>query len=216
MLSGLRSVLSKHGHRLMPHRQTASFSSFSWTGPRALEDIIKKELLVDKTADEVSAIWLKYHEEKDAVHGTTLKGSEGINVLERAKESPFFIQPVFRDDGFFMLVSQYQADHHFLMAYLEDYKMDPARASPLLTFSLFADYADELDLTLVRTDVVNNGVLDEEALKVVVGMLDAYRHEDEYEQVRIFNQAPDQFDIDDYISRQNQRWKVGVSANENE
>eukprot|EP00545_Synedropsis_sp_CCMP1620_P007941 CAMPEP_0119015512 /NCGR_PEP_ID=MMETSP1176-20130426/11157_1 /TAXON_ID=265551 /ORGANISM="Synedropsis recta cf, Strain CCMP1620" /LENGTH=214 /DNA_ID=CAMNT_0006968811 /DNA_START=190 /DNA_END=834 /DNA_ORIENTATION=- len=208
----VRSSLNKITAGSRPNRSSClSFSTFSWAGPRSLDEIVKKELMVDKNAEEVSDIWIKYHEEKPSVHGMVLKGEEGLGVLSRAKESPFFIQPVFRDDGFFMLVCQYQADQHFLMAYLEDYKMDPARASPLLTFSLFPDYAEELDLTLVRTDVINNGVLDDEALKVVQGMLDAYRKDDEYENVRNFNKDPELFDIDDYISRQNQRWK---SAND--
>lgn len=115
---------------------------------------------------------------------------------------------MFRDDGFFMLVSQFQADQHFLMAYLEDYKMDPTAASPLLTFSVFTDYADDLDLSLVRSEVVNQGINDDEAVKVINGMMTAYTQDDEYEQVHNFNQTPEKFDVDDYISRQNQRWKV--------
>eukprot|EP00978_Attheya_sp_CCMP212_P011957 scaffold29670_cov55-Attheya_sp.AAC.10 len=46
---------------------------------------------------------------------------------------------VFRDGGFFMLVTQFQELSHFIMAYLEDYKFDPARAQPLLTFSVLDD-----------------------------------------------------------------------------
>lgn len=145
---------------------------------------------------------------QEAVYGTILGGQEGQKFLSRAKESPFFIQPVFRDDGFFMLVSQFQADQHFLMAYLEDYKMDPTAASPLLTFSVFTDYADELDLSLVRSEVVNQGINDDEAVKVINGMMSAYTQDDEYEQVHNFNQTPEKFDVDDYISRQNQRWKL--------
>jgi hypothetical protein len=40
------------------------FSSTSWSGPRSLDDIVKKELLVGKSSEEVADIWLKYHEEK--------------------------------------------------------------------------------------------------------------------------------------------------------
>ena len=130
-----------------------------------------------------------------------------MNVLARAKESPFFIQPVFRDDGFFMLLSQFQADQHFLMTYLEDYKMDPACASPLLTFSIFVDYAQDFDLAMVRVDALSKGIQDDEALKVVNNMVDFYRKDDEYALVHAFNHTPDKFDVDDYISQQNQRWK---------
>ena len=50
--------------RRLDSRSLRSFSSFSWSGPRELDDIVKKELLVDKSNKEVSEIWLKYHEEK--------------------------------------------------------------------------------------------------------------------------------------------------------
>jgi len=38
--------------------------SFSFAGPRRLDEIIKKELVKDKSGAEVAEIWYKYHEEK--------------------------------------------------------------------------------------------------------------------------------------------------------
>ena len=147
---------------------------------------------------------------QDQVHGTTLKGQDGIKILARAKESPFFIHPVFRDDGYFILVSQYQPNHHFLLTYLDDYKQDPARAAPLLTVSVFSDYADDpdFDLTMVRTDVMARTIDDDEALFLVSNMMDAYRHDNEYTQyLHTFNHAPDRFNFDDFLSRQTLLWK---------
>jgi len=93
------------------------------------------------------------------------------------------------------------------MAYLEDYKTDPSNAKPLLTFSVFDDFVAELDLTLVRCDIVNKGVDDNEGLKVVLNVLDSYRKEEDFKIVHSFNKTPQEFDVDDYISRQNQKWK---------
>ena len=182
--------------------------SFSFAGARNLEEIVKKELLEDKTAAEVSDIWYTYHEEKENVHGIILSGSDGEKVLKRAKDCPFFVQPVFRgDDGFFMMVSQFQPPSYFLLAYLEDYKMDPAAAQPLMSLSLFLDFAEKLDLTLVRCDIINKGIEDFEGLKVANSLLDSYRNDEEYDSVRVFNKKADTFDIDDFISCQNQKWK---------
>ena len=123
--------------------------------------------------------------------------------------SPFFVQPVFRDDGYFMLVSQFQSPYHFLMAYLEDFKMDPSRAQPLITFSVFDDYASTKDITLVRADILNRGIADDEGLKIVQNMLDGYTNDEEYLLVTAFNKKPDTFDFDDFISRQNEKWREG-------
>lgn len=144
---------------------------------------------------------------QDGVLGLILDGATGKRVLERAGQCPFFIQPVFRDDGFFMLLSQYQAPAHFLLAFLEDYKMDPHSATPLLTFSVFDDYADEKDTVLVRCDVLNKNIEEHEARKVVSSVMANYSGDEEFPSVKSFNKKPDLFDIDDFISRMNDRWK---------
>ena len=42
--------------------------SFSFAGPKTLEDILKKKLVEDKTATEVSDLWFTYHENKVRTH----------------------------------------------------------------------------------------------------------------------------------------------------
>ena len=85
--------------------------------------------------------------------------------------------------------------------------MDPAAAQPLMTMSLFDDYADKLDLTLTRVDIINKGIDDSEGFKVANCLVDSYRNEEEYDAVKSFNRKPDAFDIDDFISVQNRKWK---------
>ena len=179
--------------------------SFSFAGPKKLDDILKKDLVDEKPATEISDMWYSYHEGKENVHGVVLGGQAAESLLSRAEESPFFIQPIFRDNGYFMLVSQFMEPSHFIMAYLEDYKMDPGSAQPLLTFSIFDDYAKEKDITLVRADILNKGINDEEGLKVVSRMLDHYVKDDEYVAVKAFNSKPDTCDIDDFIAQQNSK-----------
>ena len=86
--------------------------SFTFAGPRALDDIIKKELLEHKTGAEIADIWYTYHEARvsrwtfwgklcftiiistlmyvvlnciqENVHGLVYKGKDGGNILERA------------------------------------------------------------------------------------------------------------------------------------
>jgi hypothetical protein len=183
-------------------------------GPKRLNDILKKELIEKKSATEISDLWYTYHEGKENVHGIILDGQVAQPLLKRAASSPFFIQPIFREDGYFMLVSQFMEPSHFIMAYLEDYKMDPASAQTLLTFSVFDDFSNEKDknLTLVRADILNKGINDEEGLKVVRAMLDHYAKDDEYVLVKAFNSKPDTFDTDDFIAQQNAKWKLDTAA----
>jgi ATP synthase mitochondrial F1 complex assembly factor 1 len=210
---------------------------FSFAGPRVLQDVLKTELLDGKKATEIADLWYTYHETKvrvshslvlsmslslslslsfsqhnilmlqDNVVGLVFNGNDGKAILSRAATCPYFVQPVFRDDGFFMLLSEFQPPRHFLLAYLQDYKMDPHSATPLLTFSVFVDYADAPhDISLVRCDVLNANINVNEGRKVVQSLLDNYRTEADYGLVKLFNQRPNAFDIDDHISRMNVRW----------
>ena len=154
----------------------------------------------------VQTIW---HAFKDNVVGLVLSGQRGRTLLERAAQSPFFVQPVFREDGFFMLLSQFQKPSHFLLAYLEDYKMDPHSATPLLTFTVLDDYATTKDVCLVRCDIVNRSIRDDEGHRIVSELITNYL--DEYGEVQTFNANPKDFHIDDFISRMEQQWKDNVA-----
>ena len=92
--------------------------------------------------------------------------------------------------------------------------MDPARAQPLVTCSVFSDLSESLDIHLVRCDVVNKGLEDLEGFKAAESILDMYSKEEEYEKVKTFNNEPDSFDFDDFISCQNQKWKDSFSPSE--
>jgi hypothetical protein len=87
--------------------------SFTFAGPRTLDEVVKKELIENKTGAEIADVWYTYHEEKvgylwggveiicylsatycvlifalfvpkDNVVGLVLKGKEGESVLTRA------------------------------------------------------------------------------------------------------------------------------------
>ncbi len=63
------------------------------------------------------------------------------------------MHPVFQDDN--NLVSQFQSSNHFLLAFLEEYQMDPAQPQPLLTISVFDGLVDSKDLALVSCNIIN-------------------------------------------------------------
>lgn len=182
-------------------------SGFSFAGPKTLNEILKTELLQDKSKTEISDIWVAYHEEKKDVHGTILNGEQGVKLLERAEKCPFFIQPVFREGGYFMLLSQYQAPSHFILAFLEDYKLDPSRAQPLFTFSIFNDFVSSHDISLQRLDVINKGIGKAEGIIVMQNIVDAYRLDEDYKYVSTFNESPERFDISEFISFMKRKWE---------
>jgi len=194
------------------HHHQQQRNAFTYAGPRNLNEILQLELINNKSKAEVSDLWLTYHESKEDVAGLIMNGKEVKDVLSRASKNPFFVQPVFRNEGFFMLVSQFISPTHFLFAYLEDYKMDPNRAQPLLTFSLFDDLCHDKDLGLVRCDIVNKGITYSEGMQIVQNTINCYGKEGEYDIVKIFNSKPGIFDFEDYVAIQRRKWKMETTA----
>jgi hypothetical protein len=60
-LGGVRSL-----SRVVEQRTVGRIRNFSFTfaGPRHLDDIVKKDLLEDKNSADIAEIWCSYHEEK--------------------------------------------------------------------------------------------------------------------------------------------------------
>lgn len=175
---------------------------------------------------------IQYNLSQEAVHGLVCSGSEGKSLVKHAKKAEYFIHPIFRDTGFFMLLSQfYPENNFFLFCYLEDFKKDPAGASPLMTYAIFNDLTSngddidstnttvveethdettslaDLDLTLIRAEVLTKGISDDESLQIITNLKDLYLEKNDL--VDTFNNNPEKFDVDDYISQQNQCWKKG-------
>lgn len=79
------TIVSRSAAKLRLCTVTGRSFSFSFTGPRKLEDIIKKDLVDDKDPNELASIWNEYHKDKEGVIGFRIGGKEGMNVLSRAR-----------------------------------------------------------------------------------------------------------------------------------
>ena len=102
-----------------------------------------------------------------------------------------------------MVVSQFQTPNYFLLALLEDYKMNPAAAQPILTVSVFDDLAETKDVVLLRCDIINRGIEDDEGYKLCQNLINDYL---EFEGVHMFNKNPDAFDVDEFVKEKEQKW----------
>ncbi|KAH8368978.1 hypothetical protein KR200_001178 [Drosophila serrata] len=111
---------------------------------KKLSDIMKLELLADKSAEEVSQIWLEYHKTKEAL-AATLTTTQYETLMSRAKEHPVFLLPLPRSEGFEFIMLQFSANTvHF---------------TPLLAYQVHHENAPEC-LTLVHyTEVEDKGLV---------------------------------------------------------
>lgn len=134
--------------------QKITSGGFSYPAPRALQQIVRLELLESESRERIEQIWADFHREKDDSLVTALRGAAFAALAERARASPFFVFPVYRKEGFFNMICQFQ-DTCFLLTYLEAFKENPGLAPPCLTVSLYGDLTESKDIGLVRADIVN-------------------------------------------------------------
>lgn len=73
---------------------------------KRLEDIMKIELLENKTAEEIKQIWLEYHSKKDVIAATIPTETYNL-LLARSKEFPLFIFPLPRSQGYEFFLLQF-------------------------------------------------------------------------------------------------------------
>jgi hypothetical protein len=90
---------------------------------------------------------------------------------------------------------------------LEDYKSDASTSQPLIAISVYNDLASTKQITLIRGEVINKGILLEEGEKVIHQLIEAYRNDDQfYAHVRSFNKNPSNFNYNDFMEQQRLKW----------
>ena len=130
-------------------------SSLSLPGvARRLGEVAKVEMLEAEEPERISAIWDEFHEHRPELAGCSVAAEEHLKITERARESPLFIFPVRREQGHFLLLSQFNAPSDmFVMTFLEDYKQNPAAAQPWLSVTLFGELLTSKAVGLLRVDI---------------------------------------------------------------
>lgn len=83
------------------------------TDPKGLEkslaDIMKVELLQDKTKEEIEHIWLEYHKSKEVIVATIPLEKFTVQ-MERGYKYPLFVIPLPRSQGFEFFLLQFAAN----------------------------------------------------------------------------------------------------------
>lgn len=76
---------------------------------KKLSDIMKIELVQDKTPEEIKQIWFEYHKTKDVL-AATLTVEQFDKLMGRAKKHPIFLLPLPRSEGFEFIMLQFASN----------------------------------------------------------------------------------------------------------
>lgn len=169
--------------------------SFSYPAPRTLKDITKLPLLVRESPDSIKKIWTDFHAQREDTTSIVLTKGEFELLAGRSKISPMYIFPVRRDNGFFVLLSQWQ-DNHCIFTFLEDYKRNPSTAQPYLAITLYQELLPIKGIVLVRGDIAIQHLQKLEGERLLHLLKDAYLGDRSYRMVDTFNNRPNEFDME--------------------
>lgn len=76
---------------------------------KKLEDVMKLHLIEDRPVEEIKAIWLEYHKQKDVIAAAIPTESFEM-LMENAKKHPIFIFPIPRSQGYEFIMFQFAAN----------------------------------------------------------------------------------------------------------
>lgn len=198
MMMAAASLLRGGGLRTACARRLGSTQALALGYVRKLDDIVKLELLEREPAPVVKQIWEDFHA-NSASHscGVAIDAKQGALLRQRLAESPMFIAPVRRGEGFFVLAMQFKEDS-LCFTFLDEFRKSPEVAMPWLFATLYDDLVPSKQLTLLRADFVPNLINKEEAAGVLSGVLTMYTS-DRYDRIWIFNHAPKFFKIEEHL-----------------
>uniref|UniRef100_M4BHV5 ATP synthase mitochondrial F1 complex assembly factor 1 n=1 Tax=Hyaloperonospora arabidopsidis (strain Emoy2) TaxID=559515 RepID=M4BHV5_HYAAE len=171
-------------------------AGFSYPGARSLDQLVKLELLKTEPPRKIRQIWENFHADKHDAVAATLEATEFQKLTKRAEAAPYLILPVYRQAGYFNMLSQFQQSC-FLVTYLEAFKANASTAPPCVAISLYDHLLKDKDLMLIRADVIN--MLDKKESQLLMQqLLASYQHDEIYDHVDKFNNKPDAFDFEAY------------------
>ncbi|KAJ2745058.1 hypothetical protein GGI20_002467 [Coemansia sp. BCRC 34301] len=120
---------------------------------KALDQIMRLDLLADRSASEIGELWTAYHTSKAGVVSAVIPADTYRRLQQTARTNPLFVLPLPRADQgveFFLLQCDYHQVHFTSLA---EYKTHTVQARPVLTLTHYTDLMDDRGVVLMRGEL---------------------------------------------------------------
>ncbi|XP_053671728.1 ATP synthase mitochondrial F1 complex assembly factor 1 isoform X2 [Anopheles nili] len=169
---------------------------------RKLSDIMRLELIEDKSADDIKHLWLEYHKDKDVVSAAIPVDQFNL-MMKRAKHHPIFILPIPRSQGYEFIMLQFHSNTvHFTP--LLNYQVHKENAPECLNITMFTECSDK-GIVLMRGEY-DPKVLNAQEAQCLVNQVQLYYSQDNETKLRLldtFTKYPEKFKHMDVIEELN-------------
>lgn len=170
------------------------------TKPKVLADVMKIELIEDKTSEEVQQLWLDYHRNKDCIVASVPVSKFDL-LIERSAKFPVFVLPLPRNQGYEFIVCQFSGNEiHFTP--LISYQTHKENSPECLTMVYYPDLKDSKGLVLMKGEF-NKDVLTAIEAQCLANELQLYYGEESEKRTNLlerFTYNPDDFKHMDLIA----------------
>ncbi|XP_052890585.1 ATP synthase mitochondrial F1 complex assembly factor 1 [Anopheles moucheti] len=169
---------------------------------RKLSDIMRLELIEDKSADDIKHLWLEYHKDKDVITAAIPVAQFNL-MMARAKQYPVFILPIPRSQGYEFIMLQFAANTvHFTP--LLNYQVHKENAPECLNIAMFTECSDK-GIVLMRGEY-DTKVLNAQEAQCLANQVQLYYSQNNESKVHLletFTKSPDKFKHMDIIEELN-------------
>lgn len=198
------NLLKKKRHGARPFATASAADAtlgFVWPVSKKLEGLVNMELLVTQPTEIIDQIWSDYHASTSTATALSISSQDYTKLLSRGADNAFFIHPIVRDTGYFVMLTQF-VDNSFIVTYLEDFKQNPAKAQPYMTITIYDELQHSKDLVLVRSDICALATMNKNDADILTRtVVQSYIDDAMYQNVFNFNKHPDQFNFTDYVNQ---------------
>ncbi|XP_049548518.1 ATP synthase mitochondrial F1 complex assembly factor 1 [Anopheles darlingi] len=169
---------------------------------RKLSDIMRLELVEDKSADDIKHLWLEYHKNKEMITAVIPVDQHSL-MMQRAKQHPIFILPIPRSQGYEFIMLQFAGNTiHFTP--LLNYQVHKENAPECLNITFYTECTDK-GVVLMRgeydTKVIN--AQEAQCLANQVQLYYSQNNEKKLGLLETFSRQPEKFKHMDIIEELN-------------
>lgn len=161
-------------------------------GRKGLDDIVKLELLADKSVAEITQIWAQYYATKEGTIYATIPVEKYARLKAKGKECPLFIYALPRDSGYEFVLGQCNNDDWYytpLLAYQTHGEFAPFS----LSINFYTELADDKSVVLMRGEIASQDLPAELATLLVHQTQLMYGSDENFELVQNMHKKPDEF-----------------------
>lgn len=174
------------------------------TNEAKLNDILKIDLIKDKSAEEIETIWAKYHLEKEDCVAAVIPAKDYEILEQRSSKYKTFLFPLPRSQGYEFIMCQFELNsvHFTPLLYFQVHKEN---APECLTITHYKEFKDDKGIVLMRGEYDKN-VLNPKEAQCLANQLQLYYVQNDEQKLRLleeFVSNPDGFDYMDLVKEIN-------------